>query len=93
MRRGIAPGPRRRDEAVLNEVRASLDNEGPGARTPAAVGKASAAAATLLTQAAWGFPKVPRPATRHLFMLVGRSLTATLHSDKCALQRSPSGRG
>jgi hypothetical protein len=86
MRRGIAPGPRRRDEAVLNEVRASLDNEGPGARTPAA-------AATLLTQAAWGFPKVPRPATRHLFMLVGRSLTATLHSDKCALQRSPSGRG
>jgi hypothetical protein len=30
MRRGIGPGPRLRDEAVLVEIRASLDNEGPG---------------------------------------------------------------
>jgi len=47
MRRGIAPGPRRRDEAVLAEIQASLDNVGPGART-------QAAAARLLPQAARG---------------------------------------
>src|SRR5258708_3439535 len=48
MRNGIAPGPRRRDEAVLAEIRASLDNEGPVART-------QAAAARLLPQAAKGY--------------------------------------
>jgi hypothetical protein len=36
MRSDIAPGSRRRDAAVLVEIRASLDNEGTGARTPAA---------------------------------------------------------
>jgi hypothetical protein len=45
MRRSIALGPRRPDEAVLNEIRASLGNEGPGARM-------QAAAARLLPQAA-----------------------------------------
>jgi hypothetical protein len=36
---GIAHGPRRRDDAVLSEIRASLDNEGPVARTPAAAAR------------------------------------------------------
>jgi len=36
MRRSLAPRSRRRDEAVLAEIRASLDNQEPGARTPAA---------------------------------------------------------
>jgi len=47
MRRGIGPGSRRRDEAVLAEIRANLDNEGLGARTQAAT-------AILLPQAAQG---------------------------------------
>lgn len=47
MRRDIAPGPRRRDDAVLTEIQASLDNEGPGART-------QAAAARVLPLAAYG---------------------------------------
>jgi hypothetical protein len=45
MGRSTARGPRRRDEAVLAEIRASLDNEGPGAGMPAAT-------ARLLPQAA-----------------------------------------
>ena len=36
MRRGIGPGSRRRDDAVLIEIRASLDNEEPGPMTQAA---------------------------------------------------------
>ena len=44
-RRGIGPGSRRRDEAVLAEIRASLDNEEPGPRT-------QATAARLLPRAA-----------------------------------------
>jgi hypothetical protein len=32
VRRVFGPGSRRRDEAVLAEIRASLDNEEPGAR-------------------------------------------------------------
>ena len=47
MCRGIAPGSRRPDDAVLMEIRASLDNEGPGAGT-------QAAAARLLPSAANG---------------------------------------
>jgi DNA invertase Pin-like site-specific DNA recombinase len=39
MCRGIAPGPRRRDDAVLIEIRASLDNEGSGARTQTAAAR------------------------------------------------------
>jgi hypothetical protein len=39
MGRGIAPGPRRRDDAVLVGIRASLDNEEPGAITQVAAAR------------------------------------------------------
>src|SRR5580698_3357602 len=39
MRRGIGPGSRRRDDAVLIEIRASLDNEKPGPMTQAATAR------------------------------------------------------
>ena len=42
MRRGIGPGSRRRDDAVLTEIRASLDNEEPGPMTQAATARAFA---------------------------------------------------
>src|SRR5271154_1776917 len=35
MRRGFEPGSRRRDDAVLDEIRASSDNEEPGSKPQA----------------------------------------------------------